>query len=94
MKGRLFLSLVILALWTGGIVYRLAQLQIRDHEHYSQRAEGQHHRKVELLAPRGTIFDARGRELAVSVEVDSVWVDPSRVEDTAAMASQLSKCAW
>ncbi|MGB5659014.1 MAG: penicillin-binding transpeptidase domain-containing protein [Thermoanaerobaculia bacterium] len=90
MKGRLFLSLVILALWTGGIVYRLAQLQIRDHEHYSQRAEGQHHRKVELLAPRGTIFDTRGRELAVSVEVDSVWVDPSRVEDTAAMASQLA----
>ena len=91
MKGRLFLSLVILALWTGGILYRLAQLQIRDHEHYSQRAEGQHHRKVELLAPRGTIFDARGRELAVSVEVDSVWVDPSRVEDTAAMVGQLAE---
>lgn len=90
MKGRLFLSLVILALWTGGIVFRLAQLQIRDHEHYSQRAEGQHHRKVELQAPRGTIFDARGRELAVSVEVDSVWVDPSRVEDTVAMASELA----
>ncbi len=91
MKGRLILSLVILALWTGGIVYRLAQLQIRDHEHYSLRAQGQHHRKVELQAPRGTIFDARGRELAVSLEVDSVWVDPSRVEDTAAMASQLSE---
>ena len=91
MKGRLILSLVILALWGGGIVYRLAQLQITDHEHYSLRAQGQHHRKVELQAPRGTIFDARGRELAVSVEVDSVWVDPSRVEDTAAMAGQLAE---
>ena len=91
MRGRLLLSLVILALWSGGIVYRLTQLQIRDHEHYSLRAENQHHRKVELQAPRGTIFDARGRELAVSVEVDSVWVDPSRVEDPAAMAGQLAK---
>jgi len=90
-KSRLLLSLVILALWTGGIVYRLAQLQIRDHEQYSLRAQGQHHRKVELQAPRGTIFDARGRELAVSVEVDSVWVDPSRVENPEAMANQLSK---
>lgn len=90
MKGRLALSLVILALWSGGIVYRLVQLQIRDHEHYSLRAQGQHHRKVELQAPRGTIFDVRGRELAVSVEVDSVWVDPSRVEDPAEMAGQLA----
>jgi cell division protein FtsI (penicillin-binding protein 3) len=87
----LILSLVILAFWGGGIVYRLAQLQIRDHEHYSLRAQSQHHRKVELQAPRGTIFDARGRELAVSIEVDSVWVDPSRVEDTAAMAGQLAE---
>ncbi len=46
MKSRLLLSLVILALWTGGIVYRLTQLQIWDHEHYSLRAQGQHHRKV------------------------------------------------
>ena len=91
MKSRLLLSLLIVVVWAGGIVYRLVQLQVRDHEYYSARAQGQHHRKVELQAPRGTIFDARGRELAVSLEVDSVWVDPSRVEDPAALAKQLSQ---
>ena len=36
---------------------------------------------MELLPPRGSIFDARGRELALSVDVDSLWADPSRVEE-------------
>ncbi len=91
MKGRLILVSLVMALWAGGIVARLCQLQIVDHEIYRQRAEGQHHRRVVLEPPRGTIYDARGRELALSVEVDSVWADPSRIEDAAGIARALGK---
>ena len=80
MKGRLILVTLVLGLWAGGIVARLCQLQIVDYEIYRQRAEGQHHRRVVLQPPRGTIYDIRGRELALSVEVDSVWADPSQIE--------------
>ena len=90
MKGRFVLVSLVMALWAGGIVARLCQLQIADHEIYRQRAEGQHHRRVVLQPPRGTIYDARGRELALSVEVDSVWADPSQIEDPAVIAHALS----
>jgi len=90
MKGRLLLFALIMALWATGIVARLCQLQIVDHDIYRQRAEGQHHRRVVLEPPRGTIYDARGRELALSVEVDSVWADPSQIEDPAGIARALA----
>jgi len=90
-KGRLILITLVLALWAGGIVARLCQLQIVDYEIYRQRAEGQHHRRVVLEPPRGTIYDARGRELALSVEVDSVWADPSQIEDPVGIAQALDQ---
>jgi cell division protein FtsI (penicillin-binding protein 3) len=90
-KSRLTVVVILLALWGGAVVARLYQLQIEDHEVYSRRAEGQHHRRVELQPPRGTIYDVRGRELALSVDVDSVWADPSSVEDPAVTARALAK---
>jgi cell division protein FtsI (penicillin-binding protein 3) len=90
-KVRLIVASVVLALWSTGIVARLYHLQVVDYELYSQRAEGQHHRRVVLQPPRGTIYDVRGRELALSVEVDSVWADPSQIEDPAATARALAR---
>ena len=81
MKSRLILVVALMALWSAAVIARLCQLQIVEHEMYRDRAEGQHHRRVVLQPPRGTVFDARGRELALSVEVDSVWADPSQIED-------------
>ena len=86
MKSRLAVSIGVLILWITLIAGRLVQLQVVDHELYRNRAEGQQERRVELQAPRGTILDSRGRKLAVSVEVDSVWADPSQIEDPAATA--------
>lgn len=91
MRSRLLVVVVALSLWCGAVVARLYQLQIQDHEIYRRRAEGQHHRRVELQPPRGTIYDARGRELALSVDVDSVWADPSRVKNPAATARVLAR---
>ena len=80
MRPRLVLVLVAVCLWSAGIAVRLAGLQVERHEEYRARARAQHHTVVELEPPRGTIYDARGRQLAVSVEVDSAYANPRRLQ--------------
>jgi len=89
-KARLILVVTVMALWSGGVIARLYQLQVVDHEIYRQRAAGQHHRRVVLQPPRGTIYDVRGRDLALSVDADSVWADPSQIEDPKGTARGLA----
>ncbi|HMB53606.1 MAG TPA: penicillin-binding protein 2 [Thermoanaerobaculia bacterium] len=76
---RLGLLLTVIALWAVAIGWKLSVLQVSDHEEYRARAQKQQRTSVDLEPPRGTVYDARGRELAVSVEVDSAWADPRRV---------------
>jgi cell division protein FtsI (penicillin-binding protein 3) len=89
-KGRLVLLVGILVLWMGAISVRLGQLQIEDHAEYLDRAKRQQQRVVDLDPPRGTIFDRNGRELAVSVEVESAYAVPDHVKDPAREARQLA----
>lgn len=92
-RRRLAILLCVLVLWTAGIGYRLYRLQVVQHDEYVSRAERQQQRIVELDAPRGTIFDARGRELAVSVQVESVYAVPSEIDSARidATATALAK---
>jgi len=57
------------------------QLQVVQGNDYRERAERQHQRVVPLSPQRGTIYDRHGEEMAVSIEVDSIYVNPSKVED-------------
>ncbi len=91
MKGRLILALAALVLWNGAIVWRLFHLQVQRHEAYRATAGKQQRRIVELEAPRGTIFDARGRKLAMSVQVESAFADPAKIGDAAEAADRLSE---
>ena len=87
------LLLVLLAGWTVLVGWRLIDLQVVQYEEFAERASRQHYRVVELDAPRGTIFDARGRELAVSLQVDSAYAVPHEVpvEERAATAASLAE---
>ncbi|MEO7793128.1 MAG: penicillin-binding protein 2 [Thermoanaerobaculia bacterium] len=91
MKPRLYWILALLALWIVAIAARLYHLQVNRHEEFARRAERQQQRVIELDPPRGTIYDARGRELAVSVEVESVFAVPREVTDAGAAAAALSR---
>ena len=89
--SRVKLAFVIGALWIAAIAGRLYQLQVAQHDHYVSKAARQQQRVIKLDPPRGTIYDARGRELAVSVQVDSAYAVPSEVRDPRATAAALAK---
>ncbi len=90
MKSRLIFVTVVLAAWAGLVAARLYQLQVVEHERYVEIAERQQRDDLTIDPPRGSILDARGRELAVSVRVDSAFVDPSLVENREAMLERLA----
>ncbi len=91
MKRRLLLFAIGVALWVVAIGGRLWSLQVVRHDEFVHRAERQQQRVVELDPPRGTIYDANGRELAVSLEVDSAFAVPHEVGDVTAAAKRLAR---
>ena len=81
---------IVLTLLFSGIVFRLYDLQILGHEKYREARDGQSRGVVDQRRPRGSIYDAHGDVLALSVPVDSVAAAPSRVADPEAAASKLA----
>ncbi|TVM00329.1 MAG: penicillin-binding protein 2 [Candidatus Brocadia sp. WS118] len=73
------------------LAVRLGRIQLIDHDKYSKLARVQQCKKVELPARRGSILDRNGLTLAESLQVDSVYADPSEIEDVPAVAYRLSK---
>ena len=81
MKQRIVIFTILVVVWSGGVGARLYDLQVRRHDEFARKATSQQQRVVEIEAPRGAIYDARGRELAVSVEVESVFAVAGRGAD-------------
>ena len=73
MRSRVGLFAVLVVVWIVALGLRLHRVQVVEHHEYRARAQGQHYTEVKLTPPRGTIFDRKGRRLAASVEVDSVY---------------------
>src|SRR4030042_4553568 len=61
------------------VVGRMFQLQVLKKEQLYQLATQQHHVQIPLVPKRGTIYDRKGNELAVSLEVDSVFAEPRKI---------------
>lgn len=82
--GGVFLCLL------AGVFVRAVVLQVFERERLRTMARDQYVREIEIPARRGEIFDRRGVPLAQSVEVDSIWIDPSMITDPKAVAKTLS----
>jgi cell division protein FtsI (penicillin-binding protein 3) len=89
MRSRLVIAAILCALWTAGIQARLLYLQVLQHDEMVARAARQSQNVLEPPARRGDILDRNGKVLAYSVDVDSVFADPSEVEDTDKTAAML-----
>jgi cell division protein FtsI (penicillin-binding protein 3) len=67
------------------------ELQVLDRERAFKIARKQHHGTSTLLPRRGRILDRNGKELAVNVDVKSVYANPKEVVDPKNTAHILSK---
>lgn len=88
---RLYTLGAILALWCCGIGLRLVYLQIFRYGDFEQRAQHQQQRTTEVAAKRGIIYDRAGRELAMSIAVDSVFAVPTEMPDLAGSISLIAR---
>src|ERR1700729_1587137 len=75
--------------WTGLIAVRLGWLQVVRHSDFVHRAAMQQQRTFEVAPRRGMLYDRNLRELAVTVQVDSVFAVPSELGDNRASAAEL-----
>ena len=82
---------VLAVVWMAAVVLRLSYLQLFRYGEYLAKAERQQERIFEISPMRGTIYDAKGRELAVSLPMDSVFADPAEITDVDLVADLLSR---
>jgi cell division protein FtsI (penicillin-binding protein 3) len=88
---RLYILGGILILWFAGICLRLVILQVFDYGKFQHQATRQQSRTEEVSAKRGIIYDRAGRELAMSIAVDSAFAVPTEIPDLAGTISLISR---
>src|SRR6266849_3856920 len=89
--SRLYLLGGMLLFWCVAICFRLVQLQIFSYGRFAKQAEHQQQREIPLSAKRGVIYDRAGKELAMSVLVDSAFAVPSEVKDLPTAVSLITR---
>ena len=91
-KSRFAWMAVLFCAWVAAIGGRLVWLQVIRHAEWMDKAERQQHSASALAPQRGVLYDRNLRELAMTVQVDSIFVDPSELgENRANVAEMLAK---
>lgn len=90
LNARLIMVGLALTLAWMGVGYRLVVVQGTRAEEYAARGLDQRLHTETLAADRGTIFDAEGRELALTVDSVTVYANPAEVTDPAVEARYLA----
>jgi len=85
----LALGVVFILAWVG-IGFRLVRVQGFESAKWEDVGESQRVRHEDLAAPRGTIYDRDGVELAVSIDAVTVTVNPGELKKPEALARLLA----
>ncbi len=90
-KVRIYITGICFFLVFCLIFFRAYQLQILEGSQLSSLAKKGYTGKLTLISQRGTIFDRNGKELALSIEVDSLYCYPKKVHNKWTAATLLAR---
>jgi len=85
-SGRIFWVCLLLVLIFTGFAWRLINLQVLQHDHFSGIASEKHSFRKVIPARRGEILDRYGEKLAVNIPVRTVTADGTHIKDPKALA--------
>jgi cell division protein FtsI (penicillin-binding protein 3) len=88
--ARFWLICLFFLVWAGLIGIRLFWLQVVRHNEFVERAEKQQQRTFEVAPRRGVLYDRNLRQLAVTVQVDSIFAVPGEIGDKLTVARALA----
>lgn len=91
-RRRVLVVISVLVVACCVVVGRAAQLQLLEGQQYSEVADRQATMSAQIKAKRGVIKDRHGAELAITIDVDSVFAEPRQIpkEQVHAVASTLA----
>lgn len=72
------------------VISKLAYLQLLEGKVLAMKAERQHRRLIEVEGKRGVIYDKAMREIAVNLDMTSVYGVPSAIENPSVVAKKIS----
>jgi cell division protein FtsI (penicillin-binding protein 3) len=88
--ARFWLICSFFLVWAILIAFRLFWLQVVRHSEFLERAERQQQRTFEVAPRRGVLYDRNLHELAMTVQVDSIFAVPTEIDDKQATAHALA----
>ena len=89
-RSRFWLICLFFLFWALAIATRLFWLQVVRHQEFVERAQRQQQRTFDVAPRRGVLYDRNLRELAMTVQVDSIYAAPAEIEDKQAAAKALA----
>jgi cell division protein FtsI (penicillin-binding protein 3) len=90
-RWRVFIVAALIIALFAMVSVKALELQVLDRERAFKIARKQHHGTSTLLPRRGKIFDRNAKELAVNVDVKSVYANPKKVTNPSETANLLSE---
>ena len=88
--ARFWLICLFFAAWAVCIAGRLFWLQVVRHREFVERAQKQQQRTFEIAPRRGVLYDRNLRELAMTVQADSIYAEPTEIDDKRSAAQTLA----
>lgn len=90
-RWRVFIIAALIIALFAMVSVKALELQVLDRERAFKIARKQHQGTSTLLPRRGKIFDRKGKELAVNIDVKSIYANPKLVENPNETAKVLSE---
>jgi len=87
---RMAILIAVFGIGAAALIHQSYELGVVKTRELRSLGEDQWLETVKISARRGAIFDRNGAELAVSIPVDSIYVNPRRIENASTAAAALA----